>query len=424
MLPRIDAIPVPGLGRLDFRAIAPAVWRSFTSRCRDPLRHLAAESAFLAGEFDRAIARFRGVTRDPVLGPRARLMEDWIRFHRDDVSVGWPRYPGTDYQEPVAGRATTAMRGVRVADPRRPGELATHLGMRRWTGTDSLDGPLLVWFNFRDSLGGEILASRLIRLFQRRHPVPLFLGCGSRLVTLFRESFPECEVIDNSGPVDGLAGRCQRYVLARDRLGLVVGRPEDFAGPAAERLRVPAAALGSLPGSAHRPQVAFSWKTTNDHQGRYRNVPVANLARVLARHDCDWHVAQHGPVADDLAVLRRSVAKDCLHTDTLHPAADMATFAGELAGLDAVITVDNSLLHLAGGLGIPTLGLLTIPAYWAWPAEGPGSRWYDSVRLLRQQQPGDWGSVLSQLGAALGELMTRRSCSEGGSEGSPDPQAA
>ena len=135
-------------------------------------------------------------------------------------------------------------------------------------------------------------------------------------------------------------------------------------------------------------------------------------------------MAQHGPVADDLAVLRRSVAKDCLHTDTLHPAADMATFAGELAGLDAVITVDNSLLHLAGGLGIPTLGLLTIPAYWAWPAEGPGSRWYDSVRLLRQQQPGDWGSVLSQLGAALGELMTRRSCAEGGSEGSPDPQAA
>ena len=102
----------------------------------------------------------------------------------------------------------------------------------------------------------------------------------------------------------------------------------------------------------------------------------------------------------------------------------MATFVGELAGLDAVITVDNSLLHLAGGLGIPTLGLLTIPAYWAWPAEGPGSRWYDSVRLLRQQQPGDWGSVLSQLGAALGELMTRRSCAEGGSEGSPDPQAA
>jgi ADP-heptose:LPS heptosyltransferase len=177
-------------------------------------------------------------------------------------------------------------------------------------------------------------------------------------------------VVDNSGPLNGLAGRCQRYVLVRDLLGMVVRSPEDFASPATERLRVPSTSLVTLAGKGQRPQVAISWKTTNEHQGRYRNAPITDLARVLSFHDCDWHVAQHGNVADDLAVLRRFVPKERLRTETLHPSADMATFAGELMALDAVVTVDNSLLHLAGGLGIKTLGLLTIPAYWAWPAEG------------------------------------------------------
>lgn len=408
MPPRIDTIPVAALGRLDWRAIAPAVWRSVISGSADPLRYLAAESAFLAGQFDLALARYRSVRRDPLLRPRARLMDDWIRFHSGDFSVGWPRYPGTDYDEPAPGDATTAMSGVRVAEPRRPGELARHLGMRRWTGAESLDGPLLVWFNFRDSLGGEILASRLIRSFQRRHDIPLVVACGSRLVALFRETFVECDVVDALGPLDGLAGRCTRYVLARDLLGLVVRRPEDFDGPAAERLRVPTACRVTRSQDMRRPQVAFSWKTTNDHQGRYRNVPVADLARVLARHDCDWHVAQHGDVAADLDLLRRFVPAGRVHADTLHPAADMATFAGELAAVDAVVSVDNSLLHLAGGLGIQTLGLLTIPAYWAWPVEGHGSRWYDSVCMLRQRTPGDWWPVLDALDAALGQLTISR----------------
>jgi hypothetical protein len=390
------------------------LWRSLTSLCGDPLRHLAAESAFLDGRFDLAIARYRRVQRDPLLVPRARLMEDWIRFHRDDFSSGWPRYPGTEYEEPVEKAGAKTASDVRVADPRRPGELVTQLGMRRWTWAEPLDGPLLVWFNFRDSLGGEILASRLIRSFRSLHDVPLVLASGSRLVTLFRETFKDCEVVDTSGTLDGLAGRCRRYVLARDLLGLVVRRPEDFARPAAERLRVPPAAVVARPGTSERPQVAISWKTTNDHQGRYRNAPVAGLARVLARHDCDWHVAQHGDPTADLATLRRCVPASRLHAESLHPAADMATFAGGLTRLDAVVTVDNSLLHLAGALGIPTLGLLTIPAYWAWPSKGPGSRWYESVRMLRQRQPGDWKAVLGELDAALGAITHEFKCSKNG----------
>ncbi len=79
----------------------------------------------------------------------------------------------------------------------------------------------------------------------------------------------------------------------------------------------------------------------------------------------------------------------------------MAAFADELLQLDAVVTVDNTLLHLAGGLGIPTLALISAPAYWAWPSAGTASRWYASVTLLRQATPGVWSDVLVALDRAL-----------------------
>lgn len=407
MLARIDPVRIPRLELLGSRAIATALWRSVTTRSADPLRYLAAEAAFFSGEFDLALSHFERVSHDSFLRSRSRLMQDWIRFHRDDFSVGWPRYPGTEYVEPGCEAKTEPTHTVRVTDPRRPSELATRLGMRRWTGNDVLEGPLVIWFNFRDSIGGEILASRLIRSFQKVYSRPLILACGPRLVRLFTETFKECEVLDNSGQLDSLAGRSLRYVLVRDLLGLLIKCPGDFAVPAAERLRVPPVSLVNLPRNSNRPQVAISWKTTNDYQGRYRNAPLIKLSRVLAKYDCDWHVAQHGHIADELAVLRRHLSKGHLHTDTLHPSADIATFAGELAALDAVVTIDNSLLHLAGGLGLDTLGLLTVPAYWAWPAEGSGSRWYSEVKLIRQRAPGDWGSVFAELDLALGQRFLR-----------------
>lgn len=80
---------------------------------------------------------------------------------------------------------------------------------------------------------------------------------------------------------------------------------------------------------------------------------------------------------------------------------DYAATAGLVANLDLVVTVDTSVAHLAAAMGIPTWILLPFCPDWRWLQHRPDSPWYDSIRLFRQSQPGDWTDVRDAILAAL-----------------------
>jgi hypothetical protein len=75
-----------------------------------------------------------------------------------------------------------------------------------------------------------------------------------------------------------------------------------------------------------------------------------------------------------------------------HSFKDFAECAELMSTMDEIISVDTAALHLAGAIGHPNVyGLLSHWASWRWQA-----RWYDRVRLLRQESPGDWRSAMAQ----------------------------
>ena len=80
---------------------------------------------------------------------------------------------------------------------------------------------------------------------------------------------------------------------------------------------------------------------------------------------------------------------------------DFSDTARWLETLDLVITVDTSVAHLAGGLGIPVWILLPYAPDWRWGTDGETTRWYGSARLCRQPKPNDWQSVLQSVQQAL-----------------------
>src|SRR5262249_548406 len=80
---------------------------------------------------------------------------------------------------------------------------------------------------------------------------------------------------------------------------------------------------------------------------------------------------------------------------------DFEDTAAVVSLVDLVISVDTSVVHLAGALARPTWILVPYCPDWRWMLDREDSSWYPTARLFRQPAPGDWDRVLARLDREL-----------------------
>ena len=86
---------------------------------------------------------------------------------------------------------------------------------------------------------------------------------------------------------------------------------------------------------------------------------------------------------------------------------DFADTAALLSYLDAVVTVDTAVAHLAGALARPVFLLLPFAPDWRWLSAGATTPWYPGMRLFRQTTPGSWDEPLQRVRIALADDIHR-----------------
>lgn len=176
-----------------------------------------------------------------------------------------------------------------------------------------------------------------------------------------------------------------------------------------------------LPELSHRSprnlRVGLAWAGQPKHQNdRNRSLKLETLRPLLDVPGIDWYSLQKGegaeaqlePFNEQSAVFGQPsvVALGPLFSnfdDTAHA----------VARLDVVITVDTSVAHLAGAMGIPVWMLIPFVPDWRWQVNRTDSPWYPTARLFRQDSAGNWESVMQRVSAALSEIAGKRAVASG-----------
>ena len=77
--------------------------------------------------------------------------------------------------------------------------------------------------------------------------------------------------------------------------------------------------------------------------------------------------------------------------------SDYMDTAAFLKNMDVLITIDTSIAHLAGAIGIKTFLMLPYDTEWRWFEDTETTPWYDSVKIFKQGPNSSWSDVIERI---------------------------
>ena len=90
--------------------------------------------------------------------------------------------------------------------------------------------------------------------------------------------------------------------------------------------------------------------------------------------------------------------------DEIDSLKSMDDWLAQVACCDAVVSVANTTIHGAGGLGKPTMCLQSRMADWRWIDGLNQSYWYESVDAVSQSKDGSWNNAIEELTNWVGKI--------------------
>jgi tetratricopeptide (TPR) repeat protein len=384
-------------------ALAPAA--------ADPLTNIGA-SFSAAGHFDDAIKWLR---RAVAIAPQrfeARLnlgiaLRDRGRIAEAEAAFAAARNlkpgdPHLDYETAMLRLSLGDFAvGWRLFESRWAvfGHPPSELGKPQWRGEDIAGKSILLYFE--QGLGDTLQFARY---------APLLTARGARVTLLVQSSAAR---LIRSLPGVASVVAFGEPVPDTDLCCPLMSLPAAF-GATLETIPFSDAYLSPSPaltaawaerlGPRRRPRVGVAWAGNprlhdpkSNALDRRRSLTFAQIAPLLKTPGVDFISLQMGEAAKQAAA---AVAAGEL-VDPMGGVTDFADTAAIMAGLDLVISVDTSVVHVAAATGRPTWMLSRFDGCWRWLRDRDDSPWYPCLRLYRQTAPGDWRAPLQRLGDDL-----------------------
>ena len=124
----------------------------------------------------------------------------------------------------------------------------------------------------------------------------------------------------------------------------------------------------------------------------------------VLRQDATFVSLQYKDAVAEVDALEETHGIKVHHWAHATQTKDYDDTAALVAELDLVITVQQSAVHLAGALGVPTWVLLPKAPLWRYGISGETMPWYKSVKLYRYRGNA-WVHSVSEAAADLRKLI-------------------
>lgn len=257
-------------------------------------------------------------------------------------------------------------------------------GARDWHG-EPIQGQSIAVV-MEQGLGDLFHFVRYVRRLEARGPSRVVVECPASAVSLLLASGFDAVPVGALPPTD--------WAVPLLSLPHRLGSDTDTGSDLVPYLTTGTPADPEL-GPEDRPRVGLVYKGNPAFLStRLRDLAPEDVQTVLAIPDVQWVWLQFGETPPTPAVSL---------TEAPALTGDWLDTAQLIGSLDAVVSVDTAIAHLAGAMGKRTFVLTPFSPDWRWGLGASTSAWYPNTSLVRQKAPGDWSGAI----ATLPELVKR-----------------
>jgi tetratricopeptide (TPR) repeat protein len=268
-----------------------------------------------------------------------------------------------------------------------------HEDLPDWCGESLPPGRSLVVFA-EQGFGDTIQFARFVPELRSRG-LNVVLQVPDRLVDLLANQWPGLTVLsDGMALPTGVVAKCPIMSLPY-RLQTTLDRvpyPGGYLKADPILLRQWRARLDHALGGSRLPRVGLMWRGGTATRYRNRSLSWSDLQPII-QDGFSYISLQKELPGDELGAVMDDPR---VH----HFGSQQNGFADAAALLhlcDWVISVDTSVAHLSGALGLPTWLMLPHDGDWRWLENRSDSPWYSSVKIYRQSGEAAWGPVVRAL---------------------------
>jgi tetratricopeptide (TPR) repeat protein len=256
-------------------------------------------------------------------------------------------------------------------------------------------------------IGDEVLyAAFLQKLNEHRFNQPITVTADKRLISIYERSFPNLRFLDRKETLNPEEFNAQISLASLGQFFL--NDKNDFAKTQHPYLKFDVSRANQLRekiARGNRMLCGLSWSSKNKDIGQPKSLGLDQLAPILSLPNLQFVNLQYGDVREQIEAIEAKLGIKILQIEEIDNTNDIDGLLALIAACDFVVTTSNVTTHLAGSIIKETYQLSPKGngKFWYWKNQDDRghSLWYPSVKILEQEEIGDWSAPIARLKSIL-----------------------